>query len=61
MVMVEAFELKVEDYERARDDYDNLLRKIDEKKRLKLCAFYLKKKKRKKALYKMGIRHVICS
>lgn len=31
MVMVEAFELKVEDYERARDDYDNLLRKLDEK------------------------------
>ncbi len=29
--MVEAFELKVEDYERARDDYDNLLRKLDEK------------------------------
>lgn len=31
MVMVEAFEVKVEDYERARDDYENLLRKLDTK------------------------------
>ncbi|WP_155891124.1 hypothetical protein [Ectobacillus panaciterrae] len=29
--MVEAFEVKVEDYERARDDYENLLRKLDAK------------------------------
>lgn len=31
MIMVEVFELKVEDYERARDDYENLLRKFDAK------------------------------
>lgn len=31
MVMLEAFELKVEDYERARNDYEDLLRKFDTK------------------------------
>jgi len=31
MVMLEAFELKVEDYERARNDYENLLQKFDAK------------------------------